>query len=492
MNRFGLTAVGVSVLALGLGGGYWLGSRHASSGPGDRPVPHVGEDVVGKAAVQMKRDRQILYYQNPDGSADYSPVPKKDGIGMDYVPVYADAVPEPKQAVTKQPAPTAPPADMPSKGKGKILYYRNAMGLPDVSPVPKKDSMGMEYVAVYEGDEDTGNTLKISLDKVQKLGVRTEAAQLRPLAQHIRAVGTVQVDESALHIVTTKFEGYIETLSVDQTGQQVRRGQPLMDIYSPDLVLAEDEYVAARQGAASLAGAGSDAKAAVGGLADAALARLQNWDIGGAQIKRLKEGGKPSRTLTLTAPVSGIVLEKRAIQGMRFMPGEPLYQIADLSTVWVIADVFEQDLAKVTVGQAATVVFSALPGMKFTGKVTFVYPTVTPETRTAKVRIVLPNHEGHLRPALYGTVEIASPLAGQPVISVPDSAVLDTGTTQTVLVERGEGLFEPRDVKLGTRAEGYVQILDGLKENEKVVVSANFLIDAESNLRAALQSFHHH
>ncbi len=477
MTRFGLAAVGVSVLALGLGGGYWLGSRHAASVlPGDS---HVGQDVAGKVAAQMKRDRQILYYQNPDGSADYSPVPKKDGMGMDYVPVYADAATEPK------------PAEAP-KGKGQILYYRNPMGLPDTSPVPKKDPMGMEYVPVYEGDADTGDTLKISLDKVQKLGVRTEAAQLRSLAQHVRAVGTVQVDESALHIVTTKFEGYIEKLYVDQTGQQVRRGQPLMDIYSPDLVLAEDEYVAARQGAESLANAGADARGAAASLAEAALARLENWDIGGAQIKRLKEGGKPSRTLALTAPVSGIVLEKRAIQGMRFMPGEPLYQIADLSTVWVIADVFEQDLAKVTVGQTATVAFSALPGMKFTGKVTFVYPTVTPETRTAKVRIVLPNTQGHLRPALYGTVEIASPVDIRPVISVPDSAVLDTGAAQTVLVERGEGLFEPRDVKLGTRAEGYVQILDGLKENEKVVVSANFLIDAESNLRAALQSFHHH
>lgn len=475
MKRLGFAITGVSVLALALGAGYRLGSRQALSiqVAGSQSRPEIKADP-------KQQERQILYYQNPNGTPDFSPVPKKDGMGMDYRPVYADTAPE-----------SAPVAEQP-KTKGKILYYRNPMGLPDVSPTPKKDGMGMDYVPVYEGDEDTGNTLKIGLDKVQKLGVRTEAAQLRPLSRQVRAVGTVEVNERALHIVTTKFEGYIEKLYVDQTGQEIHRGQPLMEIYSPDLVLAEEEYVAARQGAASLQSASPDAKAAVGGLADAALSRLENWDIGGAQIKRLKEGGRPSRTLTLSSPVSGVVLDKRAVQGMRFMPGEVLYQIADLSTVWIVADVFEQDLAKVSVGQTATVTFSALPGMNFTGKVTFVYPTVTAETRTGKVRIELPNHDGHLRPALYGTVEIASPVASAPVLSVPDSAVLDTGAAQTVLVERGQGLFEPRDVKLGARAGGYVQILDGLKDGEKVVVSANFMIDAESNLRAALQSFHHH
>jgi len=437
-------------------GAFWLGRGTAPQPP---PV------------AQAAPERQILYYQNPDGSADFAPTPKKDAQGRDYLPVYADA----------EPAPAPKPA-------GKILYYRNPMGLPDVSPVPKKDGMGMDYVPVYEGDEDAGNTLRVSLDKVQKLGVRTEAAERRTLVQPIRSVGTVQVDERRLHIVAPRFEGYIERLAVDQTGQKVTRGQTLMEVYSPDLVLAQQEYVAAAQGARALENAAPEARASAQALAEGALSRLRNWDVGG-QVERLRKGGAPARTVALPSPVTGIVLEKRAVQGMRFMPGETLYQIADLSTVWVVAEVFEQDLARVDAGQAATVTFSALPGMRFTGTVTFVYPTVTAETRTARVRIELPNHEGHLRPALFGTVEIAAPVAAGTVISVPDSAVLDTGDRQAVLVERGEGLYEPRTVKTGMRAGGFIEVKEGLAAGEKVVVSANFLIDAESNLRAALKSF---
>jgi len=421
--------------------------------------------------------RAILYFQNPDGSADFSPVAKKDATGRDYVAVLAD--PEPA------------PSPEPVKSVGKVLYYRNPMGLADVSAVPKKDGMGMDYVAVYEGDEAAGDTVKVSLDKVQKLGVKTEAAQRRALTQPIRAVGTVQVDERRLHIVTAKFEGYIERLDVNQTGQSVRRGQSLMEIYSPDLALAEQEYVAARQGAEALETARADARAAVRNLAEGALSRLKNWDIGEGAIEKLRQGGLPTRTVTLASPVSGIVLEKRAVQGMRFMPGETLYQIADLSTVWVVAEVFEQDLARVGLGQDAKIGFSALPGKLFNGTVTFVYPTVTPETRTAKVRIELANPLGELRPALFGTVEIATPAAAGMVVSVPESAVLDTGARQAVLVERGEGLYEPRPVTIGARAGGYLAVLDGLKEGERVVVSANFLIDAESNLKAALQGFQH-
>ncbi|MGE5547409.1 MAG: efflux RND transporter periplasmic adaptor subunit [Solirubrobacterales bacterium] len=480
MKPAGIVVAGLAV-AGALGGGFWMG-RHSAPQPSPAPAvapadSHAGHGAA-QVAAQVEAERAILYYQAPDGSADYSPVPKKDEQGRDYTPVYAD--PEPV------PAPTL------AKPEGKILYYRNPMGLPDTSPVPKKDSMGMDYVPVYEGDDAGGNTLKVSLDKVQKLGVRTEPAVLRPLTRPIRAVGTVQVDERQLHVVAPKFEGYIERLLVNQTGQPVKRGQTLMEIYSPDLVLAQQEYAVALQGARSLENASPEAREAARSLAEGALSRLKNWDIPAAQIERLRNGGQPSRTLSLVAPVGGVVLEKRAIQGMRFMPGEALYQIADLSNVWVLAEVFEQDLAQVDVGQKAEVTFSALPGMTFAGKVTFVYPTVTPETRTAKVRIELPNHEGHLRPALFGTVQLAAPVGRGPVVAVPDSAVLDTGTRQAVLVERGEGLYEPREIKAGTRADGYVEVMDGLKEGERVVVRANFLIDAESNLRAALQSFHSH
>ena len=481
MTRAGTLVAGAAVIAA-LGGGFWLGRQSAppQMAPASAPATgaHAGHEAAAHAAAQVAAERAILYYQAPDGSADYSPVPKKDAQGREYTPVYADPEPEP-----------APP---PKPKSGKILYYRNPMGLPDTSPVPKKDPMGMDYVPVYEGDEDGGSTLKVGIDKVQKLGVRTEPAVLRQLTRPIRAVGTVQVDERQLHVVSPKFEGYIERLNVNQTGQKVARGQSLMEIYSHDLVLAQQEYVVALQGARSLENASPEARDSARSLAEGALSRLRNWDIGAGQIERLRSGGQPSRTLPLASPVSGVVLEKKAIQGMRFMPGEPLFQIADLTNVWVIADVFEQDLAQVDVGQKAEVSFNALPGMTFTGKVTFVYPTVTPETRTAKVRIELPNHEGHLRPSLYGTVQLAAPVAKGPVVAVPDSAVLDTGARQAVLVERGEGLYEPREIKAGTRADGYVEVMDGLKEGEKVVVRANFLIDAESNLKAALQGFHNH
>jgi Cu(I)/Ag(I) efflux system membrane fusion protein len=478
VKRLGIILAG-AVSAAALGGGYWLG-RTTAPHPAPVPAPAAGHDAAAHAPAQTAPERQILFYQNPDGGADYSPVPKKDDKGRDYVPVYADAEPAPPPAAAVKPA-----------GKGKILYYRHPMGLPDTSPVPKKDAMGMDYVPVYEGDEEAGNTIKVSPDKVQKLGVRTEAAEMRVLTQPIRAVGTVQVDERRLHVVAPRFEGYIERLLVNQTGQPVSRGQTLMEVYSPDLMLAQQEYVAAIQGARALENASPEARAAAQSLAEGALSRLRNWDVGG-QIERLRKGGQPARTVALPSPVAGIVLEKRAVEGMRFMPGELLYQIADLSSVWVVAEVFEQDLARVNSGQTATVTFSALPGMSFAGQITFVYPTVTPESRTAKVRIELPNHQGHLRPALYGTVEIASPVAAGAVVSVPDSAVLDTGDRQAVLVERGEGLYEPREVKTGTRAGGFIEVKEGVTAGEKVVVSANFLIDAESNLKAALKSFHSH
>ncbi|MBI5164865.1 MAG: efflux RND transporter periplasmic adaptor subunit [Magnetospirillum sp.] len=500
MKRTAILAVGVAAVAA-LGISFWAGRETMDHSP---PPPdsataipqgaEAGHDAAAHAATQLKQERQILYYQHPDGQADYSPVPKKDGRGRDFTPVYADPEPEPvpAQQAAAKPAGQSPQLSGLPAGPGKVLYYRNPMGLPDTSPVPKKDNMGMDYIPVYEGEDGGGNTLKISPDKVQKLGVKTEVAARRTLTRPIRAVGTVQVDERHLHVVAPKFEGYIERLNVNQTGQQVSRGQSLMEIYSPDLVLAQQEYVVALQGARALENASPEARDSARSLAEGALSRLRNWDIPAAQIERLRNGGQPTRTLSLASPVSGVVLEKRAVQGMRFMPGEMFYQIADLSNVWVIAEVFEQDLAQVDVGQKAEVTFNGLPGMSFTGKVTFIYPTVTPETRTAKVRIELPNHQGHLRPALYGTVQLAAPAARGPVVAVPDSAVLDTGTRQAVLVERGEGLYEPRAVKVGTRADGYVEVLDGVTEGEKVVVRANFLIDAESNLKAALQGFHNH
>jgi Cu(I)/Ag(I) efflux system membrane fusion protein len=341
-----------------------------------------------------------------------------------------------------------------AKQERKLLFYRNPMGLPDTSPVPKKDPMGMEYIPVYDG-EDTADS----------------------------------VDERRLHTVSPKFEGWIEKLHVNATGQPVGRGQPLAEVYSPELVSAQKEYAIAAQGRESLKDAGPEAQAGMKQLAESGLSRLRNWDISDEQIARLREGGEVRRTLTLRSPAAGIVMEKKAVAGMRFMPGEMLYQVADLSSVWVIADVFEQDIGSVRVGQKAKVRIGAYPDKAFEGTVTYVYPTLKAETRSVPLRVELANPGGLLKPAMFASLELSA--AGHAkVLAVPQSAVIDSGVRRIVLVQSGgdakAGRFEPREVKLGARSGDYVEVLEGVREGEPVVVAANFLIDAESNLKAAL------
>src|SRR5437763_6773165 len=421
--------------------------------------------VIGIAAAA---ERTPLYYQDPSGKPDYSPTPKKNAEGRDYVPVYD----EPGAAPASTPAPSAPAPV--SGGERKILYYRNPMGLPDTSPVPKKDSMGMDYIPVYadEGSGTVPGTVTISPERIQMLGVRTEAASLRPMAHTVRAVGTVAADERRIGVVNPKFEGWIEKLHVNTTGQAVRRGEALLEVYSPDLVLAQREYLVARSAFADMAQADAMARDNAKAIAEAALSRLKNWDISADQLARLQRNGTVARTLTLSAPISGIVMEKTALQGLHFGAGDMLYRITDLSTVWLLADVFEQDLAQIRPGQTATITLQAYPGRTFSGRVAFIYPTVNAQTRTAKVRIEVPNPDLLLKIDMYATVDIAAPVDTAPVLAIPESAVLDTGTKQTVLVDRGEGRFEPRMVKLGPRAGGYVAVLEGLRGGEKVVTGA--------------------
>jgi Cu(I)/Ag(I) efflux system membrane fusion protein len=363
------------------------------------------------------------------------------------------------------------------------------MGLPDTSPVPKKDSMGMDYIPVYADEAGEIGIVKINPERIQMLGVRTEAVARRTMAHTVRAIGTVAADERRIGVVNPKFEGWIEKLYVNTTGQTVKRGEALLEVYSPDLVLAQREYLVARAAQADMAHADPMARDNAKAIAEAALSRLKNWDISADQLTRLQRSGVATRTLTLSAPIGGIVMEKTALQGLHFGPGDMLYRITDLSAVWLMADVFEQDLAQIRLGQSAKITVQAYPGRAFDGRVAFIYPTVNAQTRTAKVRIEVPNPDLLLKTDMYAIVDIAAPVGDITVLAVPDSAVLDTGTKQTVLIDRGEGRFEPRAVKLGPRADGYAAVLEGLREGEKVVTGANFLIDAESNLRAALQSF---
>jgi len=289
--------------------------------------------------------------------------------------------------------------------------------------------------------------------------------------------------------VSPTFEGWVQRLLVSTTGERVRRGQPLMAVYSPDLITAQQEYLIALKGMQSLKDASPEIQANMKSLMESSLQRLRNWDISNEELAQLQREGTVRNAITFRSPVDGVVIEKPSVQGMRFMPGEMLYRIADLSSLWLLAEVFEQDMAGVRAGQSAQIRVDAYPERVFAGKVAFVYPTVTPETRTARLRIELANSGGLLKPAMYASVELATGGRADRRLSVPDSAVIDSGTRQLVLVQRGEGLFAPRDVKLGRRGEGYVEVLEGLKEGEPVVVSANFLIDAESNLKAAVGGF---
>jgi Cu(I)/Ag(I) efflux system membrane fusion protein len=364
----------------------------------------------------------------------------------------------------------------------KLLYYRNPMGLPDVSPTPKKDWMGMDYIPVYEGEEqETGEGIKISLDKVQKLGVRTEPAERRNLMRPVRATGTMQFDERRQVDVTVKYEGWIEKLLVNASGEPVKTGQTLMLIYSPALVQGQEEYLVAKR-------LRDEGMADGDRLMAGAMARLRNLDVPKAVLDRLSRDGTVSRQIALVSPIQGVAAEKNAVEGMRLLPGERLYRLIDDRQVWLLADVFEQDLGLVKPGIEVGFTVNAYPDRRYTGRVAYIYPTLNRETRTARVRIEVPNPDGVLKADMYATVDLQT-AAAMETVAVPESAVLDTGAKQVVLVDMGQGRFEPRVVKLGARGDGYVAVLDGIFEDEPVVVSANFLIDAESNLRAALNAF---
>jgi Cu(I)/Ag(I) efflux system membrane fusion protein len=349
--------------------------------------------------------------------------------------------------------------------------------------------MGMDYIPVFAEDVEaaTQGFVKISPERVQMIGVQSEAASRRNLVRPIRAVGSVQFDERRTQVVSTRYEGWIEKLLVNTTGEKVRRGQPLMEIYSPDLVLAQQEYALLRQSIDE--SGGGETAATSRQLLEGAEQRLRYLDFPAAALEHLRAGGVPRASVTMPSPVSGTVIDKPSVQGMRFMPGDPLYRIVDMSTVWLIAEVFEQDLAGVHVGQSATIAVKAYSGRSFTGRVAFIYPVVGEQTRTARVRIEMANPDDLLKADMYANVEIAAPVGPRDVLAIPESAVIDSGARQVVLIDHGDGRFEPRAVKLGDRADGYVAVIDGVRADERVVVSANFLIDAESNLKAALSSF---
>lgn len=366
------------------------------------------------------------------------------------------------------------------RGERKILYYRNPMGAPDVSPVPKKDSMGMDYIPVYE-DEMGGpqGTVRLAPEKVQRAGVRVAPAERQVLTRTIRVPGTVTLDETRVGTITAKFNGFVEELYVAASGEEVKKGQPLMRIWieSPEILQRQADLTSALAG-----GRGAASR-------EQTERNLRFFGFADEVIEEIRKAGRPLRSVTFYAPRAGTVMEKPAVAGMRFGSGDTLFRTADLSALWVIAQIPERDLEYVRAGQTARVTFKAFPEEPREGVVTLIYPELSMETRTVPVRIELPNPAGKLRAGLYADVAIEGRLSDDSVVAIPESAVIDSGTRRVAFVSKGEGLFEPRKVTLGARANGMVEVKDGIKEGEDIVVSGNFLIDAESNLKAALAAF---
>jgi Cu(I)/Ag(I) efflux system membrane fusion protein len=357
----------------------------------------------------------------------------------------------------------------------------------------KVDDMGLEMKgltmeSIQKGgkvQEVAAGTVQISPQKQQLIGVKFGTVEMKPLEKVIRTVGRVDYDEKRIVTVSPKIGGWIEDLYVDFTGKFVKQGDPLFTIYSPELVSTQEEYLLAIQAKKSLSKSPFPEVASSGNsLAESAKRRLKLWDINDDQIKTLEETGQAKKTLTLYSPFSGIVLEKAAYKGMSVMPGMALYKLADLSVVWLYADVYEYELPFVRLGQQASVQLASMPGETFTGRAVYIYPSLNPETRTAKVRFEIPNPQGKVKPEMYANVEIKIRLGQK--LAVPEGAIIDTGLRQIAIVDKGSGYFEPREVKVGSKVEGYYEVIKGLKAGERVVTSANFLIDSESKLKEAL------
>ena len=368
----------------------------------------------------------------------------------------------------------------------KVKFWKSSMDPNYVRNEPGKDTMGMDLVPVYE---DGGASGGIAVDPVtqQSMGVRTATVEVRDLHRSLRAVGLVTFDETTQYAINSKIEGWIEKLHINQSGQPVRKGQPLLEIYSPDLLAAQQEYLLAFDSSKRLA-TSPFPEVADGGkrLLEAAKARLRNWDITEAQIDQLEQTRQVRKTMTLHSPYAGIVTMKKALQGMRVMAGEELLQIANLSRVWVNAEIYEQDLPWVKVGQSARV---ELPyaAKVLEGKVDYIYPYLAGETRTARARIVFDNPGLELKPDMYANVQIATESI-KGTLTVPADAVLRSGQGSVVFVARGDGKFDPRQVETGASGDdGYVQIRSGLNVGDKVVTSAQFMLDSESKLREAIQ-----
>ena len=454
MNKKTVLAIVALALAAGLAGGYWLATSL-------QPVHTFSLEAPST-------ERKVLYYRNPMNPAITSPVPAKDEMGMDYIPVYAEGG---------------------ASAERKVLFYRNPMNPAITSPVPAKDEMGMDYIPVYadggaSGRESAG-TVRIDPVIAQNIGVRTARAQQRPLARTIRAAGRVDYDEERLSRLHPKVEGWVEQLFVNKTGEAVKRDSILLDIYSPQLVAGQKEYLLALSNYEALKDNPiDDIRQGARELLRTARERLELLDVPAHQLKDLEQTRRIRKTLHIHSPYAGFVIDLGVRQGQYVTPQTELYALADLSRVWVYADIYEYELPWVKVGDEARVQVAALPGEIFTGTIGYIYPYLENKTRTARVRLELDNPGFRLKRDMFANVTLQADPQPAAVV-VPSEAIIRTGTRELVFLVREPGKFEPREIKSGISSEGFTRIIEGVKAGDEVVVSSQFLIDSESKLREA-------
>jgi Cu(I)/Ag(I) efflux system membrane fusion protein len=378
-----------------------------------------------------------------------------------------------------------------AKGERKLLFYRSPMDPKVTSPTPRKDEMGMDYVPVYS-DEVGGapaveGMTQVTIDpaRQQLIGLKVAHVEMGPVGGTWRTNGRIAVDETRVHHVNVKFSGFMEHVHGDFVGRSVKKGEPLFSIYSPELLAAQQEYLLAldtRKRLAAAGGMASDGDA----LVAAARRKLELWDVPRSELDRIERTGEPSRTLTFYSPTSGVITKKDVVPGMRVNAGDMPFEIVDLSHVWVLADAYESDLPQVKLGMSATLGLKAFPNRTFSGRVAFIDPLLDPKTRTAKVRVDVANPTGELRPEMFGEVVLRG--KSRQAMRIPADAIIQTGTRSVVFLALGDGKFQPREVQLGETNADFVEVVSGLAKGDGVVIRANFLIDSESRLRASLNA----
>ncbi len=430
-------------------------------------------------------ERKVLYWYDAMNPQHHYDKPGKAPDGMDLVPMYAEQASAPAQNTSSS---TVLP------GERKILYWYDPMHPKYTSNKPgTAPDCGMDLLPKYADDQPAPmapGSVMISSEKQQLIGVRTTEAKRESLVREVRTTGQITADETKIAHVHVKINGFIENVFVDYIGQLVKKGQPLFTLYSPDLVSTQEEYLIAKRGEKTL-GTSQFAEVAQGSqsLLRSTRERLKLWDISDDQIKKLDETGEVSRTLTFYSPMTGFVTDRKAFPQTSVTPDTELYTVSDFSTVWVNADIFEYEVPYVQLGQHAEMQLSYFPGKSWNGRVSFIYPTVDPVTRTVKVRLEFSNPDFQLKPQMFADIDLKINYGNQ--IVVPQEAVLDSGKEQRVFVAKGNGYFEPRKITTGAKLDGKVVVLSGLKAGETVVSSGNFLVDSESQLKSATSDMQH-